>query len=174
VDADTAPHLDTSQPVDADLFRRLLRRHAAAVVVVTAPGEPPAGFTATSFTSVSLDPPLVSFCVAHTASAFAAVRAADTVAVHVLAQGQEHVARTFATSGIDRFAAHGHWRRGPRGVPLLDGVLARLVCRVHRRIKAGDHTIVLAAPLTGEHEADLDVAPLVYHAGRYAELRRTA
>ena len=169
----TLPH-DESQTVDSDVFRGLLRRHAAAVVVVTAPGEPPAGFTATSFTSVSLDPPLVSFCVAHTASAFATVRAADTIAVHVLTQGQEQVARTFATSGIDRFAAHGDWRWGPRGVPLLDGVLARLVCRVVDRIRAGDHTIVLAAPESGDHHADSHVAPLVYHAGRYAELRRTA
>jgi flavin reductase (DIM6/NTAB) family NADH-FMN oxidoreductase RutF len=174
VDADPALPSDESQSVDADLFRRLLRRHAAAVVVVTAPGEPPAGFTATSFTSVSLDPPLVSFCLAHTASTFAAVHAAETIAVHVLAQGQEQVARTFATSGIDRFAAHGRWRPGPQGVPLLDGVLARLICRVHRRIDAGDHTIVLAAPLSGEQHADVEVAPLVYHAGRYAELRRTA
>jgi flavin reductase (DIM6/NTAB) family NADH-FMN oxidoreductase RutF len=178
IDADTAVHTYASQGVDGDLFRRVLRRHAAAVVVVTAPGEPPAGFTATSFTSVSLDPPLVSFCVAQSASAYPAVRAAGTVAVHVLSEGQEHLARAFATSGIDRFAATGGWRPGgwrpgPDGVPLLDGVLARLVCRVTRRVEAGDHTIVLAAPETGEHHADAEVAPLVYHAGRYAELRRT-
>jgi len=71
--------------VDPDLFRALLRRHAAAVVVVTAPGTPPAGFTATSFTSVSLEPPLVSFCLAHTASSWPAVSRASLVAVHVLA-----------------------------------------------------------------------------------------
>jgi flavin reductase (DIM6/NTAB) family NADH-FMN oxidoreductase RutF len=160
--------------VDADLFRALLRRHAAAVVVITAPGAPPAGFTATSFTSVSLDPPLVSFCLAHTASAWPAVATADVVAVHVLTQEQEHVARTFATRGIDRFAAHGAWSPGPGGVPLLDGVLARIICRVERRVEAGDHTIVLATPETGEHHADLTAAPLVYHDGHYAHLRRAA
>src|SRR5262245_60298465 len=89
-------------PVDADLFRALLRRHAAAVVVITAPGAPRAGFTAPSFTSVSLDPPLVSFCLANAASAWPAVHASDTVAVHVLSHEQEHIARTFATRGIDR------------------------------------------------------------------------
>jgi flavin reductase (DIM6/NTAB) family NADH-FMN oxidoreductase RutF len=156
--------------VDADLFRALLRRHAAAVVVVTAPGTPPAGFTATSFTSVSLDPPLVSFCLAHTASSWPAVSAAGTVAVHVLGQDQEQVARTFATSGIDRFAAHGAWRAGPDGVPLLDGVLARLVCRVVQRVRAGDHSIVLATPESGHHHVDESATPLVYHAGRYARL----
>jgi flavin reductase (DIM6/NTAB) family NADH-FMN oxidoreductase RutF len=156
--------------VDADLFRALLRRHAAAVVVITAPGAPLAGFTATSFTSVSLDPPLVSFCLANSASAWPAVQAADTIAVHVLTDGQEQVARTFATRGIDRFAAHGAWRSGPDGVPLLDGVLARMICRVTQRVQAGDHTIVLATPEIGEHHADDEIAPLVYHAGRYAQL----
>ena len=160
--------------VDAELFRALLRRHAAAVVVITAPGEPPAGFTATSFTSVSLDPPLVSFCLAKTASAWPAIAEAETVAVHVLTQEQEHVARTFATRGIDRFAAHGSWQPGPGGVPLLDGVLARIVCRVVRRVEAGDHSIVLAAPEAGWHHEDRTVAPLVYHDGHYAHLRRAA
>jgi len=160
--------------VDADLFRALLRRHAAAVVVITAPGEPPAGFTATSFTSVSLDPPLVSFALAKTASAYPAVQAAKTIAVHVLTQEQEHVARTFATRNIDRFAVHGAWQEGPDGVPLLQGVLATIVCRVTQQVEAGDHTIVLAAPELGEHHADLTVAPLVYHDGSYAHLRRTA
>ena len=156
--------------VDADLFRALLRRHAAAVVIVTAPGAPPAGFTATSFTSVSLDPPLVSFCLAHTASAWPAVEKAGTVAVHVLGQDQEQVARTFSTSGIDRFAAHGAWREGPDGVPLLDNVLARMVCRVVQHVEAGDHSIVLATPESGHHVVDEAATPLVYHAGRYAKL----
>jgi len=163
-----------TSPADADLFRALLRRHAAAVVVITAPGEPPAGFTATSFTSVSLDPPMVSFCLAHTASAWPAIAAAEVVAVHVLTQEQEHVARTFATRGIDRFAAHGAWEPGPGGVPLLGGVLARIVCRVVRRVEAGDHSIVLAAPETGTHHEDLTATPLVYHDGHYAHLRRAA
>jgi flavin reductase (DIM6/NTAB) family NADH-FMN oxidoreductase RutF len=160
--------------VDAELFRALLRRHAAAVVVITAPGSPPAGFTATSFTSVSLDPPLVSFCLAHSASAWPAVQTAELIAVHVLTQEQEQVARTFSTRGIDRFAAHGAWQPGPGGVPLLDGVLARMVCRVFQRVEAGDHTIVLAAPEIGEHHADASVAPLVYHDGRYGFVGRAA
>jgi flavin reductase (DIM6/NTAB) family NADH-FMN oxidoreductase RutF len=166
--------MTVSSLLDAGSFRSLLRRHAAAVVVITAPGQPPAGFTATSFTSVSLDPPLVSFCLAHTASAWPAVSAADVVAVHVLTEEQEHVARTFSTSGIDRFAAHGDWTAGPGGVPLLAGVLARLVCRVVRRVRAGDHTIVLASPETGTLHDDHAATPLVYHDGSYNRLRRAA
>jgi flavin reductase (DIM6/NTAB) family NADH-FMN oxidoreductase RutF len=170
----TVPRLTQDRTVDADLFRSLLRRHAAAVVVVTAPGEPPVGFTATSFTSVSLDPPLVSFCLAHTASAWPAVQVAETIAVHVLTREQEHVARTFATRGIDRFAAHGAWHPGPRGVPLLDGALATIVCTVSQRVEAGDHTIVLATPELGEQHADDTVTPLVYHAGAYVDLKKIA
>ncbi|MEV8508323.1 flavin reductase family protein [Actinoplanes sp. NPDC051475] len=166
--------MTVSSLVDADLFRSLLRRHAAAVVVITAPGTPPAGFTATSFTSVSLDPPLVSFCLARTASAWPAVQTAETIAVHVLTREQEQVARTFATRGIDRFATHGAWRTGPDGVPLLEGVLATLVCRVTQRVDAGDHTIVLATPSSGEHHEDASVTPLVYHDGSYAHLKRSA
>lgn len=170
----TVTPLHQDRAVDADLFRSLLRRHAAAVVVITAPGAPPAGFTATSFTSVSLDPPLVSFCLAKSASAWPAVQAASTIAVHVLTQEQEHIARTFATRGIDRFAAHGAWRPGPDGVPLLDGVLARIVCKVAQHVEAGDHTIVLATPELGEQHADATVTPLVYHDGTYAHLKRSA
>ncbi|GIG88446.1 flavin reductase family protein [Plantactinospora endophytica] len=156
-------------PIDATRFRALLRRQAAAVTVVTAAGQPPVGFTATSFTSVSLDPPLVSFCLSRTSSSWPTVARTGHVAVHLLAQGQHEVARTFATSGIDRFASHPGWRPGPYGVPLLDGPVAWLVCRVVERVVAGDHAIVLAEPLTGEHTEDGD-APLLYHMGRYASL----
>jgi flavin reductase (DIM6/NTAB) family NADH-FMN oxidoreductase RutF len=151
--------------VDAELFRALLRRHAAGVVVITAPGAArPAGFTATSFTSVSLAPPLVSFCLDRRSSSWPALEAADHVGVHVLTEAQEGVARRFATSGIDRFAEPLRWRRGAHRVPVVDGALAVLVCRVVERVHAGDHAIVLAEPIHGEHS---DGAPLVYHDGRY-------
>ncbi|MBE1491819.1 flavin reductase family protein [Plantactinospora soyae] len=156
-------------PIDATRFRSLLRRQAAAVTVVTAAGQPPVGFTATSFTSVSLHPPLVSFCLSRTSSSWPTVADTGHVGVHLLAQGQHEVARTFATSGIDRFAAHPQWRLGPYDVPLLDGPVAWLVCRVVERVVAGDHAIVLAEPLVGGHGGD-DDAPLLYHMGRYASL----
>jgi flavin reductase (DIM6/NTAB) family NADH-FMN oxidoreductase RutF len=159
--------LEPVTPVDPDAFRALLRRQASAVAVVTAPGEPPVGFTATSFTSVSLRPPLVSFCLARGSSSWQGIACAGHVGVHLLAADQQEVARTFATSGIDRFAAYAGWRVGPYGVPLLDGPVAWLLCRVTRRLPAGDHVIVLAEPLTGHHG---DGTPLLYHMGRYAAL----
>jgi flavin reductase (DIM6/NTAB) family NADH-FMN oxidoreductase RutF len=152
--------------INPDLFRSLLRRHAAGVVVVTVPGSPPAGFTATSFTSVSLHPPLVSFCLNRSASSWPAVSVAEYAAVHVLGHGQEELARTFATSGIDRFAAPTRWQPGPYDVPLLDAAAAVLVCRISERVTAGDHAIVLAEPVDGRHR-DGDETPLLYHMGRY-------
>lgn len=157
-------------PVDPDTFRALLRRQAASVAVVTAAGDPPVGFTATSFTSVSLRPPLVSFCLARSSSSWPTIARAEHVAVHLLGEEQHEVARTFATSGIDRFAAHTGWRLGRYGVPLLDEPVAWLLCRVTRRVPAGDHAIVLAEPLTGSHG---EGAPLLYHMGRYAALNRS-
>ncbi|GII23355.1 flavin reductase family protein [Planosporangium mesophilum] len=156
--------------IQPDLFRSLLRRHAAGVVVITAAGDSPVGFTATSFTSVSLQPPLVSFCLNRTSSSWPTVSVAGHVAVHVLADGQEQLARTFAARGIDRFAGPTRWRTGRYGLPVLDGALAVLVCRVVERIEAGDHAIVLAELVDGEHLAD-DVAPLLYHMGRYLRVR---
>jgi flavin reductase (DIM6/NTAB) family NADH-FMN oxidoreductase RutF len=152
--------------IEPDLFRAVLRRHAAGVVVITAPGIRPVGFTATSFTSVSLDPPLVSFCLNRHASSWPAVSEASHVAVHVLAEHQEDLARTFATSGVDRFSAPTRWHPGPHGLPLLDDVPAVLICRIAERVAAGDHAIVLAEPITAEHVAD-DANPLLYHMGRY-------
>jgi flavin reductase (DIM6/NTAB) family NADH-FMN oxidoreductase RutF len=158
-------------PIEPDLFRRLLRRQAASVVVVTAPGERPAGFTATSFTSVSLRPPLVSFCLDRGSSSWPTVERAGYVGVNILSREQEQVAVRFATSGIDRFAVHDSWRLGPHRVPLLDGALAWLVCRVAQRVHAGDHAMVLAEPVLGEHADDEAYPPLIYHNGRYADLR---
>jgi flavin reductase (DIM6/NTAB) family NADH-FMN oxidoreductase RutF len=153
-------------PLDEEQFRTLLRHQAASVVVVTADTSPPAGFTATSFTSVSLRPPMVSFCLDRASSSWPAVAIAGHVGVHILGQSQEHVARTFATSGIDRFAAHGSWHRGPHDVPILDDSLAWLVCRVVDRVHAGDHAIVLAEPVLGQQPGESG-PPLVYHQGRY-------
>ncbi|MGC4746597.1 flavin reductase family protein [Micromonospora sp. DT201] len=174
------PPVDAAElrPVSTDLLRTLLRRQATSVTVVTAVaratdpaclggiGAPiRAGFTATSFTSVSLDPPLVSFCLGVASSSWPVLSRAEHVAVHLLTSGQREAAAVFATSGIDRFATYPDWTSGPFGVPLLTGVLARLLCRVVHRVPAGDHTLVIAEPMAlgdgGEG------APLVYHRGAY-------
>ncbi|MEV6964040.1 flavin reductase family protein [Hamadaea sp. NPDC051192] len=156
--------------IDPHRLLGLLRRHATTVTVVTAPGGaglPPAGFTATSFTSVSLRPQLVSFCLDRDSTSWPAVERARHVAIHILAAGQQHLARTFATKGIDRFADDTIWTPGAYGMPLLRGVLATLVCEVAARVPAGDHAIVLGRPVLAQHG---DGEPLLYHDGGYRRL----
>ena len=157
--------------MEPELFRGLLRRQAASVVVVTADTQPPVGFTASSFTSVSLRPPLVSFCLDRSSSSWPAIETAEHVGIHILSQSQEQVARRFATSGVDRFAAPVSWREGPHGVALLTGVTAWLVCRVAQRMRAGDHAIVLGEPILGEY-VDEPHLPLIYHMGAYVSVLR--
>ncbi len=156
------------RPVDADLFRAVFRRQASTVSVVTAAGDaelPPVGLTATSFTSVSLQPPLVSFCLSRRSSCWPTIERAGHLAVHLLGEGQEEVSRTFATPGLDRLARHGQWHPGPYGVPLLDRALGRLVCRTVQHVPAGDHVVVIAEPLLAG--VGSESRPLVYHQGRY-------
>ncbi|MFI2666614.1 flavin reductase family protein [Micromonospora carbonacea] len=145
------------RPIDTDLLDALLHPQAATVAVVTMPGRParrgrpalpPAGFTAASFTAVSLEPPLVSFCLASATVSWPAVARAEHVAVHLFAAGQQGAARALA--------AGPGWSPGPFGVPLVDGALAVLLCRVTHRVPAGDHAVVIAAPLalgSGRHGA---------------------
>jgi flavin reductase (DIM6/NTAB) family NADH-FMN oxidoreductase RutF len=154
---------------DADSLRSLLRHQASTVTVVTAPGSPPVGFTATSFTSVSLAPPLVSVCLDRGSSSWPTVSRARHLAVHLLDAGQQGLARRFATSGVDRFAGPTRWRPGPEGVPILEETLAWLLCRVVERVTAGDHAILLAEPELVRHAAGPGL-PLLYHRGRYAGL----
>lgn len=152
--------------VGADRFRELLSRHAAGVVVITALNERPAGFTATSFTSVSMRPPLVSFCLDRSSSSWPVFRVATYVGVHFLAASQQEIAQTFATRRIDRFAVHPYWHPGPYGVPILEGVPAWMIGRVVTRAEAGDHTIVLSEVVASEHDGESG-PPLIYHKGHY-------
>ncbi|MFF7514761.1 flavin reductase family protein [Streptomyces mutabilis] len=164
------PGLTASPLATADLLRSAFRRHAAGVAVITARGDAgPVGFTATSLTSVSTEPPLLSFGIGTGSSSWPTVCEAEYVGVHVLGEHQQDLATTFARSGADRFAAPTAWREGPEGVPVLDGVLAWLVCRVVARVPAGDHRVVLAEVLLGDPAGA--GRPLLYHQGRYSGLR---
>ncbi|GAA3717566.1 flavin reductase family protein [Streptomyces tremellae] len=151
--------------LSAAVLRSTLRRHAAGVTVITVPG--PAGFTATSFTSVSLDPALVSFCLGLTASTLDAVRAADRFAVHVLGAADTALASRFARSGVDRFEG-ASWTADEGGLPLLDGVPAWLSARVTLRQVVGDHLLVVGEVESGggHHSGPA----LVHHDGAFAGL----
>ncbi|MFE2379772.1 flavin reductase family protein [Streptomyces sp. NPDC059398] len=166
----TVPDVPAAEPLAAPaLLRSVFRRHAAGVAVVTAAGEHPVGFTATSVSSVAAEPPLVSFGVGTGSSSWPVMAVAEHVGIHILGEHQRELAATFARSGADRFAPPTGWRSGPGGVPLLDGVLAWLVCRVVARIPAGDHRIVIAEVVTGDPAGA--GRPLLYHQGCFNALR---
>jgi flavin reductase (DIM6/NTAB) family NADH-FMN oxidoreductase RutF len=158
--------LAPDRSVDADGFRRALAVHPAGVVVITARSEGlPVGLTATSFCSVSLDPPLVSFYVDRSSSTWPALRAADHFAVNMLAGDQADVAARFARKGIDRFAEPTRWRPGPLGAPLLQDVSAHLVCLPYETREVGDHILVVG--LVAEANVSGPARPLLYHSGRF-------
>ncbi|AGP59973.1 flavin reductase family protein [Streptomyces rapamycinicus] len=166
----TATHdLGTSAPATSDLFRSVFRRHASGVAVITAQGTRPVGFTATSLASVAAEPPLLSFGVGTGSSSWPVLSEAEYVGVHILGEHQRELAATFARSGADRFGPATGWRSGPEGVPVLDGVLAWLVCRVVARIPAGDHRVLIGEVTTGT--AAGTGRPLLYHQGRFHALR---
>lgn len=164
-----SPELGNARTASPDLLRSVFRQHAAGVAVITAAGDRPVGFTATSLNSVAAEPPLISFGVGTSSSSWPVVAEAEHVGVHILGEHQQELAATFARSGADRFGPSTYWRRGPEGVPVLDGVLAWLVCRVVARIPAGDHRIVIAQAVVGDPAGS--GRPLVYHQGRFTALR---
>jgi flavin reductase (DIM6/NTAB) family NADH-FMN oxidoreductase RutF len=159
---------DRAARVTADDFRRACGCFATGVTiagVVDAQGTPH-GLTVNSFTSVSLDPPLVLVALAHTASVMDAFRDARFFAVNVLAAGQRALSERFARKGHDRFDGLA-WHAGETGAPLLPDALAEIECAIRYRFTAGDHDLIV-----GEMVRALirEGAPLVYFAGRYRRL----
>ncbi|MFE4367829.1 flavin reductase family protein [Streptomyces sp. NPDC056835] len=163
------PDLSTPQLASPDLLRSVFRQHAAGVAVITAQGEGPVGFTATSLNSAAAEPPLISFGVGTSSSSWPVLAEAAHVGVHILGEHQRELAATFARSGADRFGPPTSWRTGPEGVPVLDGVVAWLVCRVIARVPAGDHRLVIAQAVVGDPAGG--GRPLLYHQGRFNALR---
>ena len=127
--------------VDPGEMRRVLGHFASGVTIVTGfDGEEPVGFACQSFTSVSLDPPLVLFCPAHTSSTWPRIQASGSFSVNVLAADQIELCKAFATSGGDKFA-NVEWTTTQWG-PSLDGVLATVSCDIEQVHVAGDHDVV--------------------------------
>ncbi|MEM0923300.1 MAG: flavin reductase family protein [Pseudomonadota bacterium] len=155
-------------PTDIRALRDALGAFATGVTIVTARAQDgePVGFTANSFTSVSLDPPLLLVCLAHKAFSYGIFREADSFAVNVLEAGQEEIARRFATKSVDKFG-ETEWTPGSLGAPLIAGSLARFDCAMHQRVVAGDHDVLMGRVLGfSRHEGQA----LVYHFGEFRTL----
>jgi 3-hydroxy-9,10-secoandrosta-1,3,5(10)-triene-9,17-dione monooxygenase reductase component len=165
----TAP--DGAPPiVDPRVMRDVLGHFASGVTVLTAVTEEgPLGFTCQSFSSLSLDPPLVAFAPARTSRTWPRLREIGRFCVNVLAEGQDDVSQNFARSGGDRFAGV-RWTTSPHGSPVLEDVVAWIDGDLWAEYDGGDHTIVVARVLDlGAHP---ERRPLLFHRGSYGLLRR--
>jgi flavin reductase (DIM6/NTAB) family NADH-FMN oxidoreductase RutF len=153
--------------VDRDLFRQVAGSFASGVTVVTTGLDGNYhGMTASSFSSLSLDPPLVLVCFDLTAATLAAVDATGAFVVNILGSQQEQLSRQFASRG-----AHSvdiEHQLGELGIPILNDTLAHFECRVARRHIEGDHVILVGEVVAGAVDHGDD--PLLYFRGSYRRL----
>ena len=157
----------TAGPEPAEL-RRVFGTFPTGVVAMAALIDGvPTGLAASSFVSVSLDPPLVSVCVAHTSTTWPVLRTVGRLGISVLGAHQEQAGRQLAARGTDRFAGLG-WRATPAGAVLLSGASAWLDCGLEQQVRAGDHEILLLR--VHDLEADPAVPPLVFHGSAFRRL----
>jgi 4-nitrophenol 2-monooxygenase / 4-nitrocatechol 4-monooxygenase, reductase component len=158
-----------TKQVDPLEFRRVLGHFPTGVSVITTVHDGQLhGMTANSFTSVSLDPMLVLACLACGARTALAIQSAGHFAVNILAEDQEEVSQRFAKPGQDHFDGLDVIR-AHRGLPLIPGALAYLVCSVEDVVQAGDHDIVLGRVEDCQASRN-GASPLVFFKGGYSSL----
>src|SRR3954470_3495932 len=153
---------------DARDFRSALGCFPTGVCLITtlAPDGRRVGLTANSFSSVSLEPPMVLWSLSRNATSAPAFRDAEYFAINVLAAEDAALSGHFAKAGADKFAAYaGRFSDGMGGAPVLAGALATFECHSRHRYYGGDHIVLIGVV---ERYAYTDGAPLVFHRGRYA------
>ncbi len=157
---------DPDSEQSARKFRDVLGRFCTGVTVVTSLSNgQPVGMTCQSFSSVSLDPPLVLFCPAKSSRAWPQMQRAGFFCVNLLSHDQLELSNGFAAKGADKFAGVS-WRPSATGAPLLDGVLGWVDCTIYAVHEAGDHYVVIGRVMDlGVEEAP---HPLLFYRGRYA------
>jgi flavin reductase (DIM6/NTAB) family NADH-FMN oxidoreductase RutF len=157
-------HEEESMAIERNEFRRVLGNFAAGVTIVTTVGEDgtPYGLTATAFTSVSLNPPLILVCVDKRSESYPHF-GSGVFAVNLLAADQQEISQRFAVSGGDKFS-QVDFRCGVTGAPLLPGTIGYLECKTVHVYDGGDHTIYVGEVQAGSaNEAE----PLLYFRGAY-------
>jgi flavin reductase (DIM6/NTAB) family NADH-FMN oxidoreductase RutF len=155
---------DTS--IDPQIFRQVLGGYPTGVAVITAldEDEQPAGMVVGSFTSVSLDPPLVGFLPGRDSSSWPKIEAAGQFCVNVLGSDQQAVCRQVAGRGPDKFAGV-EYTINDDGLPVIAGSVAVIECSLYSVTDAGDHLFVLGEVRRLETTRDED--PMLFHRGRY-------
>jgi len=150
-------------------YRAALGTFATGVTIVTTMSETgePIGVTASSFNSVSLDPPLVLWSLAKSSSSINAFCNSGHFCIHVLSASQEELSNNFARSGAEKFAGVD-WTPGVLGSPVMDNYSALFQCKMMHEYEGGDHVILVGEVIEFDRK---DHAPLLFHGGRYAESR---
>ena len=157
----------TSLAIDQDEFRRVLGHFASGVTVVTVCHEDVYyGITVSSFTSLSLVPPLVLICIDQRVATHPALEGAGSFAVNILADDGEWLSRHFASRESDKFKGIAY-QTGLVGAPLLDDALATLECRIVSQVPGGDHTIFMGEVLASTARQG---KPLLYFRSGYHQL----
>lgn len=153
--------------LDPMLFRRVMGHFPTGVTVVAAhDGERPVGLAIGSFFSVSLDPPLVGFCVARTSTTWPVLEQLGRFGVSVLAEDQHEISGRFASKAVDKFEGVT-WDPAPvTGSPLIHGAVAHIDCELHEVHPGGDHVIVTGLVRSMDVRRD-DVGPLLFLRGGY-------
>lgn len=156
----------TELSIDPAIFRQVLGSYPTGVCAITAldPDGSPAGMVVGTFTSVSLDPPLVGFLPDKKSSSWPVIEAAGRFCVNVLGSDQQHVCRQVAAKGADKFAGL-EVEISDHNLPVIAGSIARIECTIHSVTEAGDHWFVLGNVLSLESTRDDD--PMLFHRGRY-------
>jgi flavin reductase (DIM6/NTAB) family NADH-FMN oxidoreductase RutF len=157
------------QTHDTAGLRRVFGAFPTGVTAVAAyDGDVPLGIAASSFTSVSLVPPIVSVCIAHSSTTWPRIHGMPRIGISVLGQHQEDICRRLAARDVDRFAALP-WRAAASGAVFVEGSSAWLECSVHQEVPVGDHDVILLR--VHAYDADPAVAPLVFHGSRFRQLQ---
>jgi 3-hydroxy-9,10-secoandrosta-1,3,5(10)-triene-9,17-dione monooxygenase reductase component len=150
---------------DVPSFRTVLGHFATGVAIITAmEGDQPVGMSCNSFSSVSLDPPLVLFCAAKSSTTWARIQPAQRFAANILGEDGEEMCRLFATKGADRFQ-HLAWAESRSGSPLIDGALAFVDCITEAEYDAGDHVVVVGRVVELGYASE--GKPLLFYRGGY-------
>jgi len=160
--------------VDSLTFRRTLGSFASGVTVITTQDPQtgtPVGVTVSAFNSVSMDPPLVLFCLDKRSVTLLAFNANGHFAVNILAANQSDLSNLFASKAEDKWSAVSH-RPGLANVPVLAGTAAHLECSVTKEIDGGDHTIIVGLVEAASYNPD--VQPLLYFRGAYGDFKGEA
>jgi flavin reductase (DIM6/NTAB) family NADH-FMN oxidoreductase RutF len=151
--------------LDSGEFRRILGHYPTGVCAVTAMAdEEPLGMIVGSFTSVSLNPPLVAFLPDRKSESWPKIEASGHFCVNVLSEQQQHVCRALSSKGENRFEGLSY-RLSDNGLPILDGIVAWIDCRLFAVHEAGDHYIAIGQVRALDVESTQ--APLVFFQGRY-------